>query len=388
VFACNRLPDYACSGAVFQTLLTHSEDIMNRLILAGSLGLVLALSPRATAAGLSVGDVAPKLDLKEFVKGDVVKSFEKGKIYVVEFWATWCGPCRVSIPHLSELQKKYKDAIFIGVSVWEQSQDKVKPFVDEMGDKMAYRVAIDDVGEGKGNEGKMAKQWMQAAEQDGIPAAFIVNGDGKIAWIGHPMNMDKPLEQIISGKWDLAKARADYQAELARKIKLRSIFGKLQVAMQAKDNKSIVAVVDEAIKEDANMEKTLGLFKFRALAAQADADKTMQYGMHLAEGIYNDLPQGLNEIAWTLVENPGEKADPKLMKFALGIAVKADKLAQGKDGGIADTLAKAYYETGDVATALSTQERAMKLSKGTPLEADATMKERLELYKKKASKPE
>ncbi len=361
---------------------------MNRLILAGSLGLVLALSPRATAAGLSVGDVAPKLDLKEFVKGDVVKSFEKGKIYVVEFWATWCGPCRVSIPHLSELQKKYKDAIFIGVSVWEQSQDKVKPFVDEMGDKMAYRVAIDDVGEGKGNEGKMAKQWMQAAEQDGIPAAFIVNGDGKIAWIGHPMNMDKPLEQIISGKWDLAKARADYQAELARKIKLRSIFGKLQVAMQAKDNKSIVAVVDEAIKEDANMEKTLGLFKFRALAAQADADKTMQYGMHLAEGIYNDLPQGLNEIAWTLVENPGEKADPKLMKFALGIAVKADKLAQGKDGGIADTLAKAYYETGDVATALSTQERAMKLSKGTPLEADATMKERLELYKKKASKPE
>src|SRR5437868_505895 len=124
------------------------------------------------AKDLAVGDPAPKIEVKEFVKGDPIEKLDKGKTYVVEFWATWCVPCRTSIPHLSELQKKYKDVTFIGVSVYENDQAKVKPFVDEMGEKMTYRVAVDAVPEGgKRNEGKMAKGWMEAAGQNGIPAA-------------------------------------------------------------------------------------------------------------------------------------------------------------------------------------------------------------------------
>src|ERR1700688_3375629 len=96
--------------------------------------LILAIAAAARADGprLGIGSPAPKLEVQEFVKGDPVKQFDKNKIYVVEFWATWCGPCRTSIPHLSELQKKNKDVTFIGVSVWESDQSKVKPFVEEM----------------------------------------------------------------------------------------------------------------------------------------------------------------------------------------------------------------------------------------------------------------
>ena len=121
--------------------------------------LVLGITvPNAMAQTLKVGDAAPKLGVKSFVKGDPVKEFDAGKTYVVEFWATWCGPCKVSIPHLTDLQKKYPAVPFIGVSVWEQDQGLVKPFVDEMGDKMAYRVAIDAVPDGGNrNEGTMAK---------------------------------------------------------------------------------------------------------------------------------------------------------------------------------------------------------------------------------------
>src|SRR5437762_6606240 len=159
---------------------------MSRCVVFLAVALTLGLGGRAAAERLGIGDPDPKLEVKEFVKGDPVKQFDKGKTYVVEFWATWCGPCRTSIPHVTELQKKHKDVVFIGVSVWERDQSGVKPFVKEMGDKMDYRVAMDDVAEGaKGNEGKMAKNWMTAAEQDGIPAAFIVNGEGKVAWIGH-----------------------------------------------------------------------------------------------------------------------------------------------------------------------------------------------------------
>jgi thiol-disulfide isomerase/thioredoxin len=356
---------------------------MSRRVLALATTFVLALYGTASADGLGIGDAAPKLEVKEFVKGDAVKSFEKGKIYVVEFWATWCGPCRTSIPHVSDLQKKNKDAVFIGVSVWEQDQSKVKPFVDEMGEKMSYRVAMDDVGSGKGNDGKMAKNWMMAAQQDGIPAAFIINGEGKIAWIGHPMNMDKPLDQIIAGKWDLAKATADYKAELAKKVKLREVSIKLQKAQAAKDYKAIIAVVDEVIRENLVPENpNLGLMKFHAIAALGDADKTLEYANYLDDKFKNQ-PLMLNDIAWTLVEKPGDKPDTKLMKFALGMAEKADKITGSKNSAISDTLAKAYFENGDVKKAVEIQERAVSLSKGTPTEKELT--ERLEMYKKKAS---
>jgi len=358
---------------------------MNRRVLALSVVAVLALSGRAAADPLGIGDPSPKLEVKEFVKGDPVKSFEKGKIYVVEFWATWCGPCKTSIPHISELQKKYKDVVVIGVSVFERDQSKVKPFVEEMGDKMAYRVAMDDVGD-KGGEGKMGKNWMEAADQEGIPTAFIINGEGKIAWIGHPMEMDKPLDQIVAGKWDLAKAGADFKKEAARKVKFRALVTKIREAQQAGDNKKLLAVIDEAIKDDAEMENQLGLLKLRTLVTIGDTDKTLEYGNKLVGGALKEQPQGLNGVAWFLVEKPGDKPNPKLMKFALEVAQKADKLAEGKDAAIADTLAKAYYENGDATKALENQERAMKLAKGTPLEKDQDMLDRLDLYKKKAAK--
>src|SRR4051794_27262183 len=176
-------------------------------------GLVtLGSASRVGAEHLGVGDPAPAIQVKEFVKGTPVASLEKGKRYVVEFWATWCGPCRVSIPHLTEMQKKHPEFTFVGVSVWEEDQKGVRPFVQQMGDKMAYTVAMDDVPEGgKGNEGKMARAGMGAAGQNGLPTAFLIARDGKIAWIGHPMQMDEPLAKLAAGTWDVATARAQFQ---------------------------------------------------------------------------------------------------------------------------------------------------------------------------------
>ena len=63
--------------------------MFKRILAAVAAVAVLALPARAE--GLGIGDPAPKLEVKEFVKGDPVKQFDKGKTYVVEFWATWCG---------------------------------------------------------------------------------------------------------------------------------------------------------------------------------------------------------------------------------------------------------------------------------------------------------
>ncbi len=80
------------------------------------------------------------------------------------------------------------------------------------------------------------------------------------------------------------------------------------------------------------------------------------------------------------------KADPAAVKLALKAAQQADALTRGKDPGIADTLAKAYFDSGDPAKALETQERVMKLGKGTPIENDPGVKARLEQYRKAAQK--
>ena len=152
------------------------------------------------AVTLKVGDKAPELKIDAWVKGEQITGFEKGKVYVVEFWATWCGPCIKNIPHLTELQKEYKDVAFIGVAASERGddakakQDKVEKFVKEKGDEMGYRVAFD-------GDREMSKDWMQAAGQNGIPCAFIVDGEGKVAFIGHPAGDDfsKKLSELAGG---------------------------------------------------------------------------------------------------------------------------------------------------------------------------------------------
>ncbi len=345
-------------------------------------GTVMA---RANTPPLSVGDPAPKLAVKSFVKGEPISEFEPGKIYVVEFWATWCGPCRATIPHLTELQKKNSDVSFIGVSVFERDQAKVKPFVEGMGDKMAYRVAVDAVGEREqGSEGAMAKTWMTAAGQDVIPTAFIVNKEGRIAWIGSPKSMDESLEKITSGSWDLTAARTKHLKAMEDRTKIRKVESKFVTALRSGDQKKIVAAVEEIANEVPSAELMFGPSKLTALIKMDEQDKALEYAQKLSKTELSKDSQGLNGLAWAIVD-PDAKIKPssKLIEFAVEIARRADELAGEKNGAIADTLAKAYFDAGNTSKAIATQERAVRLMKEAGQE-DQGVKDRLEQYKKAA----
>jgi thiol-disulfide isomerase/thioredoxin len=149
----------------------------------------------AAAMPTKLGDVAYPLAGLTWVKGEPV-TISPGKVYVVEFWATWCPPCLKSIPHLTGLQKKYKDrATFVGVT--QEAPGVVTTFVGDQGDNMDYTVAIDAVG-------GVSKGYMTAFRQGGIPTAFVVDAKGKIIWHGHPlMGLEAVLDQVLAGTYSI-----------------------------------------------------------------------------------------------------------------------------------------------------------------------------------------
>ena len=371
---------------------------MNRRLITAVLVAVSGISQWATAQDLTLGSKAPKLAVKKFIKGEAVKGFEKEKIYVVEFWATWCGPCRATIPHLTKLQKQYKEVTFIGVAIQEEDQDKVVEFVEKMGDEMGYRVALDLVPEdGDGGDGAMVKNWMEPAELSGIPASFIINGDGVVAWIGHPGQIDDPLEKIVDGKWDINAEVKKAKALAAERKQLEAIFSKLRTLFgefnETGESTDLLMELDGAAKKIPTRATQFSILKFQVLASpKGDVDQAIELGGELleSENVGEDA-EALNNIAWMLVNPEREKqADPKLLKFALKAALKADNLKKNQDPSIADTLAKAYFDNCQLDKAVATQERVIELLPGSELEDDPGVKKRLRQYKRalEASKPD
>ncbi|MFC7336085.1 TlpA family protein disulfide reductase [Haloferula chungangensis] len=148
---------------------------------------------------LRIGDPAPPLKQGVYLKGEPVKGYEKGTVYVIEFWATWCAPCVKAIPHLTELQDEYGDkVVIIGQTVSERQNEKiVKSFVTKMGDRMNYRVAMDDNSEIPA--GYMTASFRKASGHMALPLSVIVDQEGRVAWLGHPGGLVYGLKKIVGG---------------------------------------------------------------------------------------------------------------------------------------------------------------------------------------------
>jgi thiol-disulfide isomerase/thioredoxin len=284
----------------------------------GLLAAVLALFAATPAMGAALGDPAGDLKIATWVKGSPV-TLEKGKVYVVEFWATWCGPCRESIPHLTEMQKKFKDKVtFAGISTEELGE--VKPFVDEMGGKMDYNVGVDD-------KEATSKAYMEAYGQDGIPCAFIVNKDKQIAWVGHPMDkMDAVLESVVAGTYDIKAAEQKRVEAVKIEAEERRVFEELDAAVGANDPKKFHAVAQKLLDSKSSNAMLLSQLAL------------MLSGLEEAEYLNKDLSLSLAKAALAL-----EKNDWRVLA-AYGAALNANGDSKGATAQIQAALVLAEDE--------------------------------------------
>ena len=125
-----------------------------------------------------IGKTAPKVEIAEYLN-NTGKDPLKGKIVFLEFWATWCGPCRQTIPHLNKLVEKFqKNVSFVSVS--NENKDVVQKFMGKT--PMKSFIALD-----KNNI--TSKNY----NVQSIPQAYIIDKKGNIAWAGHPATITEDM---------------------------------------------------------------------------------------------------------------------------------------------------------------------------------------------------
>ncbi len=395
--------------------------------------LFLALTTFAFAmtcfAG-ELGQAAAPLKIAEWAKGkpvDLAAAKDK-QVVVVEFWATWCPPCITSIPHLTEMQKKFKDVLFVSVSA--EKADVVKKFVTKMGDKMDYTVAIDD-------DGKTSAGYMEAFGVGGIPHAFIVDKQGRVVWHGHPMdNLDKAIEQLLAGKLDIeaakkrqdamkkleafaeaagsgaSEAKLDTMAkelealdaelggiqpgqkfdakEIRKMVKFQSLMRDYQLVIRSGKGGTNQTRIEKLLEENAPKDFSLAEFKeslnlrkvfenyYYAVTGKRDADKLAEFTKELSETKTTNV-RALNQWAWVILTDANIK--DRDLPLATKLAKAAVDASVGKESAVLDTYAHALFDSGKTAEAIVQQKKAIAVAKDD--EAKKELGETLKKYEAK-----
>jgi len=150
---------------------------------SGLVGLVLLWATMPALAGVDVGD-KPVLVGKTLDGENVSLENLRGKMVLIDFWATWCGPCVTSMPHMKEMYAKYKDKgmVVLGVSLDRNAQAPAE-FIKT--NDIPWPTMMSPRG--------LSQEWGVS----GIPCLFVIGPEGDVLWRGHPMASDQAIESAF-----------------------------------------------------------------------------------------------------------------------------------------------------------------------------------------------
>jgi thiol-disulfide isomerase/thioredoxin len=319
--------------------------------------LLLAATSTAAYAQKQGDTVTPDaLGKEQWIRGEAPKEWEPGKVYILECWATWCGPCLAMIPHVDELHDKYqeKGLRVIGVNVWERDKDKeaVADFVKSKGKGMSYPIVYTT------KDGAFLNEWLKPAEVAGIPHAFVVK-DGKVVLTTHPSRLsDEVITALLEGGDAQDKALASLEEAKKRQEASRKVIMDALKAFQGKEKD--VAAMEKAIatlEEVEDAKRMLPALRLEVLLTKGD-------WAAIAETVKSatgtpDERQIISLVGQSAAKN--EQAPAELKKTV------AERLAELlKDKGQAyeyQTLARLQWTAGDKEAALATAKRSVESAK-------------------------
>jgi cytochrome c biogenesis protein CcmG/thiol:disulfide interchange protein DsbE len=180
--------------------MSSMSTIRSSRALASALAVALALAAGCSKSGHeghaagsgAIGSEAPAFALPD-LEGKVVKISDlKGKVVILDFWATWCGPCRQEVPHFAALQSKYRDQglEIVGLSLDAGGAKDVKPFAEEHGINYTMLIANNETA-------------AQYGGITGIPTTFVIDKNGKIVkrFLGYtdPEVFEETIRPLLTG---------------------------------------------------------------------------------------------------------------------------------------------------------------------------------------------
>lgn len=356
---------------------------------------------RMTRPEFSPGDPAPPLAVSEWVKGTPVTSFEPGRVYIIDFWAVWCAPCIAAMPRISQLQDAHPDRVVaIALTTVDDvnSPAAIRRFVRERDAHMRFRVAIDDGSQ-------TADAYRRAARETAIPRTFVINGDGVLAWIGHPKDVDPVVERILAGEWDVSAAAAARTEAMRQQREAHRLWQEEAHAREAGDQEARLAALRALCALDVeNIRVSPAHWPFAAYvyalgeAGRAEeATSAATYALEHMEAFRND------PWAHASMADAAYKADAQL---AERIASRAIELLEALESAPAPTeswelymfnarkqdraqahvdLARLRAKQGRYAEAVTHQERAIAQLEGRGFQSIVDeLKRQLEDYRQKA----
>lgn len=315
-------------------------------------------------------EVLPTLSLEGlpevWLQGTPVKEWEKDKVYIFEFWATWCGPCLAAMPHMEQLHQAFKDnprMQIVGVNVMDRkTPEALKEFLKNRPSPLNYTMAVDVGGK------KTKEKWLEPLEVNGIPHAFAVK-NGQLIWRGHPAKLSEEIMQaMLKPDFSAASLPAEGTDAGAREWqRYRETLQKVRELVEKDGRQGVQALlkqVQDSGKFPQDQVIQLKMIPFLVLAEQGKFEEAQSVLDDLSKE-YPDNYRVQIDIAGTLMDGksvPAGKMDASLVERCLDRCIEISK-KNNKEASLPwRMMAELRERQGNMKEALQDMEKALSLT--------------------------